>query len=319
MSKESKGDLFDAAKNPSINAAKTQKPATAQQSQIAKSVEPIKGLENFDRQDLIIPRVIIGQGLSSAVADGFAKMGDIINNLTNEVIGEAKEQTASIEVIPVYFTKSRVCYAPRDEEDIQAILRRIGESGEAAEKQFRDRGVMICSSPDARHGNGDFGPGSKWNPSGRCIEMDASGIIINQCPMATWIRNGGGRDEPPYCVFFRNVFVLIRGYDVGHPLAVSFGRTSEKAGKQFVNLIHAMCRGGSLPIWSHAYTLKTKFREEGGNKWYEWRASLSGKATPEEQAQAEAYYELMKSSSYVIHEGDESAQDEVTPDDEPTF
>ena len=45
------------------------------------------GVEETTTKDLLIPRLMIMQGLSQNVMDGKAKMGDIVDSMTNEVLG----------------------------------------------------------------------------------------------------------------------------------------------------------------------------------------------------------------------------------------
>jgi hypothetical protein len=55
-----------------------------------------------DSSDIIVPRLLLAQGLSVAVADGKAKMGDITNSLTGVVVGGDKKP---IEFIPITLKK----------------------------------------------------------------------------------------------------------------------------------------------------------------------------------------------------------------------
>ena len=45
------------------------------------------GVEETTTKDLLIPRLMIMQGLSQNVIDGKAKMGDVVDSMANEVIG----------------------------------------------------------------------------------------------------------------------------------------------------------------------------------------------------------------------------------------
>jgi hypothetical protein len=53
-------------------------------------------------KDIIIPKILCMQGLSDLVADGKAKMGDFVDNLTNEVIGSIDNP---VDFVPFHMEK----------------------------------------------------------------------------------------------------------------------------------------------------------------------------------------------------------------------
>jgi hypothetical protein len=63
------------------------------------------GDTDVSTDDLILPKILLMQGLSELVAQGDAKMGDIINSLTSTVVGDEKKPVA---LLPFYCRKSWV-------------------------------------------------------------------------------------------------------------------------------------------------------------------------------------------------------------------
>lgn len=61
------------------------------------------GTPQVSSQDIIIPKILCMQGLSQLVSDEKAKMGDLVDNMTNEVIGNCKDKP--IEFIPFHMEK----------------------------------------------------------------------------------------------------------------------------------------------------------------------------------------------------------------------
>ncbi len=59
------------------------------------------GFEGLEEGDIKIARLGVAQGLSQVCIDGKAKMGELFNNITQEVFG------ASIEIIPLFMFKTR--------------------------------------------------------------------------------------------------------------------------------------------------------------------------------------------------------------------
>jgi len=56
----------------------------------------------YSSQDVIIPKILVMQGLSQLVMDGVAKFGDFVNNQSQEVIGSLD---APVEFIPFHLDK----------------------------------------------------------------------------------------------------------------------------------------------------------------------------------------------------------------------
>ncbi len=278
-----------------------------QQSQMpAKPMEAIPGLEEFDTDDLIIPRISLAQGLTQAVVDGKVGMGDIFNNITEEVIGKMKDKKASITIVPVLFTKSRVCYAPRNEADIQAIVKRYPDIDQS---KLENRNTLICSAQDSRNATGDFGLGSQFNPSGLCAN----------CRLKDFLDD----DTPPSCVFFRNFFVLIEGYDFDLPLIVSFGKTSAKAGRKLANVINTLCRARRTPIWEFKFELSSRFEDKANGKYYVWETRPAGKTDDSMKEKAAMFYQMLQSTKFKIQDDKESSvpipEDDVMTNEEASF
>lgn len=61
------------------------------------------GFESVSTKDIKIPIIYIAQNMSDAVSDGNAKPGDIIENLSQKVLG-SKDKPA--QIIPFYFQKT---------------------------------------------------------------------------------------------------------------------------------------------------------------------------------------------------------------------
>lgn len=59
-------------------------------------------------QDLKIPKAMLSQGLSKNVIEGLAKIGDVVNSLTNEIIGGPKKE---LKLLPFHI--ERVFYVSK--------------------------------------------------------------------------------------------------------------------------------------------------------------------------------------------------------------
>lgn len=63
------------------------------------------GAVEVTSRDLVISRLMLMQGMSEKVSEGKAKLGDILNSVTNEVVATKDK---SVELLPFYCTKQWV-------------------------------------------------------------------------------------------------------------------------------------------------------------------------------------------------------------------
>ena len=82
---------------------------------------------DVDMSDILLPKLLLMQGLSILVSDERAKAGDIVDSLTGEVLG-GKDK--AVEIIPFYMTRSFV------------VSERMGE-------KFEFKGIVPCDSTNA--------------------------------------------------------------------------------------------------------------------------------------------------------------------------
>jgi hypothetical protein len=75
--------------------------ALARVSGGSKESQMPAGFEGLEEGDIKMARLGIAQGLSQVCIDGKAKMGQLFNNITQEVFGD------SIEIIPLFMFKTR--------------------------------------------------------------------------------------------------------------------------------------------------------------------------------------------------------------------
>lgn len=74
-----------------------------QESNVPAMTQADWGTPQVSSQDIVIPKILCMQGLSELVADDKAKMGDFVDNMTSEVIGNYKDKP--VEFIPFHMEK----------------------------------------------------------------------------------------------------------------------------------------------------------------------------------------------------------------------
>jgi hypothetical protein len=82
---------------------------------LRKNIGNQAGLEDVGRDDVLIPRLMISQGLSPEITKGDPKfikglsVGEFFNSLTGEVYGE------TLNVVPLFFFKQFIEFTPREQ------------------------------------------------------------------------------------------------------------------------------------------------------------------------------------------------------------
>lgn len=85
------------------------------------------------------------------------------------------------------------------------------------------------------------------------------------------------------------------------PVVISFRNSSFKAGKSLLSLVAFM----PGDIWTRKYKLVVEKTENEKGKFFVLAVRTAGVSTPEENAQAENWYNLLKNTEYKVHEDNE--------------
>lgn len=108
----------------------------------------------------------------------------------------------------------------------------------------------------------------------------------------------GPNGENPLALTCLNFFSLFAGSSM--PIILSFSKTSYKTGKQLLSL--ARFCGGDM--WSRAYQLGTTLQKNEKGTYYTLTITSLGASTPQEQAQAEAWWKGFSQVELKVHEED---------------
>lgn len=84
-----------------------------QETKLSTEVMSDWGTENVDNKDILIPKLLVMQGLSKFVTEEKAMLGDFCNSVSSEVIGTArgeKEKQKPVAFVPIMTFKTWVQY-----------------------------------------------------------------------------------------------------------------------------------------------------------------------------------------------------------------
>ncbi len=154
-----------------------------------------RGLEKVDKNDLTYPRLVLVQGLTPGVSTGECHVGDMIDNLSKEVLCA---RGAKLEFIPVIYNKSRMRFG--------------AEMGDPIECRSRD-------SLKAQKPNGQDQGGVATNDCTKCVLKD-------------W--DDSAEDGAPTCTEFHNIVCLLPQHG-NRAIVVSFKSSASKVAKRFLS------------------------------------------------------------------------------------
>jgi hypothetical protein len=195
-----------------------------------------QGLEAAERSDLIYPRLVLCQDLTPQVKDRKADIGDIIDNLTGEILCKAGEK---LRIIPIVFNKGRVKFKP-----------------------IVDGGGSTCRSDDSKKAqSGGDGEDEGGNPTTDC----------SACIHSKWDDSAEGKDALPACTLLYNTLVLLP--DHGGRVVVWSGKsTNLKVIRRFLSA----CKQTAVDLWALQFSLWSRDDSKGQLSFKQWDFAPEG-------------------------------------------
>lgn len=97
---------------------------TKEKNELAKTAAGTAwGTENVRNETILIPKILLMQGLSKQVAEEKAQMGDFLNSLSNKVIGTGREKAKEdLKVVPIKMFESWVIFEKIEQKKGEAKL-----------------------------------------------------------------------------------------------------------------------------------------------------------------------------------------------------
>lgn len=194
------------------------------------------GTENMDRNDVTIPRLKIGQGLTAEVKDGSVKDGALFVNLGAQTVAEKGKPLA---FVPLAYAKEFILWRPR-EDNGGGILARAKPVYDAKEHRIR----------------------YKWDKPFSAFDVKLKGLVkvrweteeyIDQDGLDQWgSENPDDRESGIAATGHLNFVVALPEVD-DMLVAFSFSRTTSKAGRD----LNGLLKQGRAPIFARRFTATT--------------------------------------------------------------
>lgn len=213
------------------------------------------GSEGVDNSDILIPRLLLMQGLSEYVTEGTAKIGDIVRSTTGEVLA-TKDKPLSI--IPVLTHKTFV------------TLEKVGN-------KFEFRSIEPVTSENVNAPLEWQQGGSLWRRD-RCIDFFVliPGDIDRERKALDKLKSGDMPDSA----------------DALFPCHLSFRRTSYNAGKVLSTHFSTAARF-VLPPASSIFSLSSELVKNDQGSFAVFMVKPSGKTTMDDLTVAKRWYTIL--------------------------
>lgn len=237
------------------------------------------GKEQIDPADLSLPRLAVVNALSKPFKEGRAKLGDIVDTVSGNILFEAANPKP---IKGVFMAVHRM---------------RLRWRGKGAD------GAIECSSQDGRTAIQENG-----------IHMGKPTRDCSKCEYSLFVKLPNGDTQKPACSEFREFLLLAEGYPL--PLIVSLGKSAAKTGKKLVEKLNSDMGMTGRPIFAFAFEISSRQVIAKGNEYYELVIKPSGFPTREVFESAKGLYEkyahtLRKQDISVVGGGGDDAGDVV--------
>lgn len=237
------------------------------------------GEQEIDASNILLPRLLLMQGLSELVSEGKAKLGDVVKNTTGEVIATKDK---AVEFIPLFHVEN------------WAISEQVGNKFEWR----RTEPVTLSNrNADLEYMN----QGTKWRRD-RCLDFFV--ILSSDVAKEKKAREAIAKGEIPdvdSAVF---------------PCYLSFRRTSIAAGKE---LVKAFATAKHFKIAPSAWTFKLNCKIDKNDKgtYAVFGIEKAGTTPKEYLPLCKSWYDIITSSAakVKVHEGEEVAAEPTVVDE----
>lgn len=257
------------AKKPGTEVAKKEPAAPPAVQQVPQELQGSWGAEGISNSDIIIPRLLLMQGLSEAVNDGVAAAGDIIRSTTRKILAKKGE---SVDFIPLMSFKSWVVseevggkFEYRREEPMSAANENLpwtfeAPSSAAAEKKAnwrRDQSINIYT------------------------------LLVDDVARATKAIEALTKGEMP------------SPEDALMPCLVSFRRSSYRTGRQMLTFFKS-CEQFKTPPASGIYKLSSAIEKGDKGTYHVFVAEQKGRSTVEQLTVAKEWWKILNTAKIAI-------------------
>lgn len=218
-----------------------------------------KGQEDITTDDILIPRIKLAQALTPEVVEKKANEGDLIHNITGEVLCPAGER---LLFIPILYTKEFIIWRERETGGgIIARARRVIDGDKIRyrwDKPYTEQRDKIGGKVEI-----------KYNLKKYTTNIMA-GVDDETDDLACW-KDEGGERIAPHAQMTHNYLIVLPTRDM-ELIALSLSRTSAKKGDQ----LNTMLKMGGRSIFTRVFEASTYMDQSDQYRFANWIFSPAG-------------------------------------------
>lgn len=246
--------------------AKKETTAVAVQ-QVPDDLKGSWGSEGISNSDIIIPRLLLMQGLSEAVNDGVAAAGDIIRSTTRKILAKKGD---GVDFIPLMSFKSWVL----SEKVADKFEYRREEPMNAANENL----------PWSFTAKNDKGVDTEWR---RDQSINIYTLLADDIARAGKALEALSRGEMP------------AAEDALMPCLISFRRSSYRTGRQMLTFFKS-CEQFKVPPASGVYKLSSAIEKGEKGTYHVFQAEQKGRSTVEQLGVAKDWWKILNTAKIAI-------------------
>ena len=242
------------------------------------------GNEDIGTEDVAIPRLKLCQPLTPEVQDGEAKSGDLVLNVTGQVLEQP------LRVVPLAVGKEYILWSPDRSAGILARAKRVFHGGQA--KYLWDKQDATF---DVKFKNG---PKVTWETK-RFVEDNGMHRFGSAIP--------GDPDSGPAATAHHNFVVALPDHE-NMIVALSLSKSQEKKARD----LNAMLKMSKVPIFARIFELRSvDERNSSGDEYKNFKFSPAGFV--EDPAAFETYKQVFmsfKEQGFNVDQSDAASSEE---------
>ncbi len=226
------------------------------------------GGENISNSDILIPRILLMQGLSTAVADGLAAQGDFLRSTTKKHLAKKGE---ALEFVPLMTFKTWI---------ISEIV--------ANKAEWRGEAPMSAAN------EGDDLEFTAKNKDGK----DAPFRRDRAINIYVLLKQDLERYEKARANYDKNG-IMPTGEDALLPCLLSFRRTSYRAGKQMMTFFKS-CEQFKVPPAGGTYKLSALLEKGVKGNYHTFQVEQAGRTPVEYMQFAKDWYDVLRAGKVKV-------------------
>lgn len=248
--------------------AKKEPSAPPAVQQVPEELQGSWGAEGISNSDIIIPRLLLMQGLSEIVNDGGAAAGDIVRSTTKKILAKKGE---SVDFIPLMSFKSWVV----SEKVADKFEYRREEPMNAANENL----PWTFQAPASVGGKQ-----VEWR---RDQSINIYTLLVDDIARAGKALEALARGEMP------------AAEDALMPCLVSFRRSSYRTGRQMLTFFKS-CEQFKTPPASGIYKLSSAIEKGEKGTYHVFQSEQKGRSTIEQLSVAKDWWKILNTAKIAV-------------------